>query len=234
MGRKNKRGRWAELEQMDFVFQPPMEEVFGKDFRLKGHWSSFFGNTNPIILELGCGKGEYTTGLARKYPEKNFIGVDIKGARMWRGAKTSKEEGLKNVAFLRTRIEWIGSFFGTGEVDEIWITFPDPQLKKRRTKKRLTHPVFLEQYRKFIKPVGLIHLKTDNAFLYNYTLEVAQYNKLDIRTASDDVYREYPGHLATEIQTFYEQQFLEEGKKIHYLSFSLPENGNLEHPPDEE
>jgi len=161
---KRKLQRFAEMETFANVIQPEFEEVFGKDFRLKGLWNKCqFHNENPVVLELGCGKGEYATGLAKHFPDKNFIGVDIKGSRMWRGATTALGEQLHNVMFLRTRIEMIGSFFGPDEVDEIWLTFPDPQLKKAR--KRLTSSRFLNSYRTFLKKSGIIHLKTDNDVL---------------------------------------------------------------------
>ena len=178
---KNKLSKWAEMENWDFVLQPGFDEIFGKDYRLKGKWKNdFFKNENPLVLELGCGKGEYTTGLAMRFPEKNFVGIDIKGARMWRGARTTFEHSLKNVAFLRTRIEFIRSFFGLAEVDELWITFPDPQMKIRRTKKRLTSPIFLNAYRAFLSPGGIVHLKTDNRQLYDYTLKVIEIGRAHV------------------------------------------------------
>ncbi|NOY38454.1 MAG: tRNA (guanosine(46)-N7)-methyltransferase TrmB [Chlorobi bacterium] len=233
MGRKNKSARWADLEQLEFVFQPPMVDVFGKDFHLKGKWHNFFKNQNPIVLELGCGKGEYTVGLAKMFPEQNFIGVDIKGARIWRGAITAQNEQLKNVAFIRTRVEWIHAFFDTKEVDEIWLTFPDPQLKKRRTKKRLTHPLFLNRYNTFLKPTGKIHLKTDNYDLYFYTQKVIRFNKLPIHINTDDLYQWSQTHPARQIQTFYEQKFLDQGMKIYYIQFSVPEKKIIKDIPDD-
>ncbi len=222
MGRKNKLARWAELETIDFVIQPAFEEVFGKDHPLKGEWGAeVFGNDHPLVLELGCGKGEYTIGLARRYPERNFVGVDIKGARMWRGAVTARDGGLTNVAFLRTRIELIDSFFARDEVSEIWITFPDPQPTKRRAKKRLTHPRFLERYARFLEDGGIVHLKTDNRALYEYTRKVVELNGLVVEECTDDLYGEGGNEEAAAIQTFYEQQFLEEGKRICYLRFRL-------------
>ncbi len=232
---KNKLARWAELEQMPFVVQPPFEEVFGKDHALKGKWGpGFFGNDHPIVLELGCGKGEYTVGLARRMPEKNFLGIDIKGARMWRGAVTARDEGLKNVGFLRTRIELIDSFFATDEISGIWITFPDPQPTRRRASKRLTHPRFLEKYRHILRPGGVIHLKTDNRPLYEYTLRVVQLNGFPIEEQTADLYGEAHGGVAAGIQTYYERQFLEEGKKICYLRFRLRKEGTVSDLPDEE
>ena len=163
------------MKTFDNVFQPSFKQVFQKDFKLKGQWASrYFRNENPIILELGCGKGEYTIGLAERFPDINFIGIDIKGARIWTGAKKAYLEKIPNVAFIRTRIEFINSFFSPAEVDEIWLTFPDPQLKKRRNKKRLTSARFLNLYRGFLKDRGIIQLKTDNPILYEYTLELAK------------------------------------------------------------
>ena len=180
-----------------------------------------FGNNNPLVLELGCGKGEYTVGLARLYPERNFMGLDIKGARIWKGAKTVHHEGIPNVAFLRTRIDFIRSFFAPGEVSELWITFPDPQEKRRRRKKRLTGALFLNMYREVLKDDALIHLKTDNASLYRDTLALVRYNGLRVEKGTSDLYQESWNDETTAIQTFYERNFLEEGAKIHYLSFRL-------------
>ncbi len=232
---KNKLARWAEMAEMAFVVQPPFEEVFGCDHSLKGRWGvDFFGNDHPIVLELGCGKGEYTVGLARRSPEKNFLGIDIKGARMWRGAVTARDEGLKNVGFLRTRIELLGSFFAAAEVAEIWITFPDPQPTRRRARKRLTHPRFLEMYRSILRPGGVIHLKTDNRPFYEYTLRVAELNAFPVEEHTSDLYAATREDAAGEIQTFYEQQFLEEGKKICYLRFRPEKEGPFTDLPDEE
>lgn len=220
---KAKISKFEEMKTFENVFQPSFEEVFGKDFRLKGKWGSeFFGNDHPITLELGCGKGEYSVGLARLFPERNFIGIDIKGARIWTGARLASEEGIRNVAFIRTRIEFINSFFTENEIDEIWLTFPDPQLKKRRNKKRLTSPRFLNSYRGFLRDGGSIHLKTDNAELFHYTLSVAELNGLPVRSATNDLYRGGQDSTAHGIQTFYEKQFLEAGLPIHYLAFELP------------
>jgi len=228
---KKKLERFAEMETFPNVIQPSFGEVFGRDYLLKGAWSSrAFGNDNPIVLELGCGKGEYTTGLARKFPGKNFIGVDIKGSRIWRGARTALSEHLDNVFFLRTHIEIIRSFFGKDEVDEIWLTFPDPQLKKVR--KRLTAPRFLNSYAGFLKPGGLIHLKTDSGELYNYTLEVARYNNLTIITASCDLYHSGLNSDILGIRTFYELQFLERGLRIYYLCFTLAHGKDIEEPEE--
>ncbi len=222
MGKK-KLSRFRELESLERVFQPPLEEIFGKDFHLKGRWCrDVFGNDHALILELGCGKGEYTVGLARNYPQKNFMGLDIKGARIWTGAKTAQNEGMTNVAFLRTRIDFISSFFAGNEVDEIWITFPDPQEKRRRLKKRLPGAHFLNMYRGFLKDEGKIHLKTDNLELYKDTLELIRKNDLPLEQYSTDVYKEGWSDEVVSIQTYYEQSFLDEGTKINYLRFRLP------------
>lgn len=220
---KNKLARFAENLQFPNMFQPSMEEC-KTGIAMKGNWrSDFFKNDNPIILELGCGKGEYTIGLAKKYPSVNFVGVDIKGARMWRGCKTSNEDKMDNVAFLRTRIQFLSSFFANNEVDEIWITFPDPQPQKEN--KRLTSPAFLERYRQVLKSKGKINLKTDDTNFYEYSLnEVVQAHEHSLLTAIDDLYNGKHPHLEVmDIQTFYEQRWLSEGKKIKFLSFQLKE-----------
>ena len=221
------------MKTLDNVFQPAFEEVIQNDFELKGHWASrYFRNNHPIILELGCGKGEYTIGLAERFPDINFIGVDIKGARIWTGARKAYLEKIPNAAFIRTRIEFVNSFFSPSEVDEIWLTFPDPQLKKRRHKKRLTAPRFLNLYRKFLNDEGIIHLKTDNPVLYEYTLELARHNKLRVEYATNDLYgSEYP-ELVHGIKTFYEKQFIEQGLNIHYLQFRLPSGKNIMEPAE--
>lgn len=223
MGSKNKLKRFKENETFTNVVQPSREEVIADSLKLKGNWKlNFFKNENPLILELGCGKGEYTVNLARKYPEKNFIGVDIKGARMWRGAKTALEEGLDNAGFLRTQIELIDCIFAENEVDEIWITFPDPQIKYKRTKHRLTNKEFLNKYRLILKPDGFVHLKTDSEFMHGYTLGLLHGLDEDITYAHHNVYgNEYSPDEVTEIQTYYESQYLEVGKKITYIRFKL-------------
>lgn len=181
-----------------------------------------FGNDHALILELGCGKGEYTVGLARNYPQKNFMGLDIKGARIWTGARTAQDEGLSNVAFLRTRIDFINSFFARDEIDEIWITFPDPQEKRRRLKKRLPGAHFLNIYRAFLKDEGKVHLKTDNLQLYTDTMELVRFNDLPLEQYSTDVYNESWSNEVVSIQTYYERSFLAEGTKINYICFRLP------------
>ena len=219
---KNKWARFQENQTFPCLHQPDFNEVFGKDWPLKGRWNrEVFGKEAPICLELGCGKGEYTLALAHKYPDRHFIGIDIKGARLWRGAKTATEEALSNVAFLRTRIECVESFFAANEVSEIWITFPDPQLAKAR--KRLTHPIFLERYRTFLRPQATIHLKTDSRELYDFTYDVLHTLHYPIIHACPDI---YGSGLNKEIdilsvRTFYEAQYLTMGKAITYLAFSL-------------
>jgi tRNA (guanine-N7-)-methyltransferase len=219
---KNKLARWNELDSFDNVIQPEIGEVAGKDHPIKGKWNSeIFKNKNHLVLELGCGKGEYTVGLATKFPDKNYIGVDIKGARMWRGAKTSNENKLQNVAFLRTRIEFITSFFTTDEVDEIWVTFPDPHPGGKNSNKRLTSPWFLNLYRQFLKNKGIVHLKTDNTELYSYTKSVVEYNQQEILFSTDDLYSETLPDDILSIRTHYENIFLKAGLKINYIKFRL-------------
>ncbi len=222
---KNKLKRFQENEQMSHVVQPTREELIQSEFGLQGNWASdFFQNKNPIIVELGCGKGEYTVGMARHFPNKNFIGVDIKGSRMWVGAKQSQEEEMKNVAFLRMQIQDITYAFETNEVSEIWITFPDPQIKYRRQKLRLTHPAFLKKYKDILQEGGKMHLKTDSEFLFGYTQGVLTALHLPIYLAQNDVYGNQPDNLppyVSEIQTHYEKIFSEEGKNITYLQFGL-------------
>ncbi len=231
---KNKLRRFQELETFDQVFQPPFEEVFSKDYFLKGRWSKeVFGNDNAMVLELGCGKGEYTVGLARRHPEKNFMGIDIKGARIWKGAKTAREEHMGNVAFLRTRIDFIGSFFDRDEVEEIWITFPDPQEKRRRQKKRLTGSLFLNKYRRFLQDDGAVHLKTDNKGLYRYSLELVRFNNLPVERFTEDLYGEDWDDEALRIQTCYESKFCREGAPIRYLKFRLPAGQEIKEIADE-
>jgi len=225
---KNKLARWNELGTYVNVIQPEIGDVFSKDHPVKGRWKKdLFKNENSLILELGCGKGEYTTGLAALHTENNYIGVDIKGARIWRGAKTSNDNKMPNVAFLRTRIEFISSFFSTDEVDEIWITFPDPHPGGRQANKRLTSPPFLNSYRRFLKEKGVIHLKTDNTELFRYTKRVAEKNNLEIVYSTEDLYGADREILS--IKTHYEKLFLEKGMKINYLSFRLEREKNIEY-----
>ncbi|NJW53028.1 tRNA (guanosine(46)-N7)-methyltransferase TrmB [Salinimicrobium oceani] len=223
MGSKNKLRRFRENETFANVVQPTREEVVDGDFYLKGNWSeNFFKNNKPIVLELGCGKGEYSVGLAQAFPEKNFLGIDIKGARFWRGAKTALEEGLDNVGFLRSQIELIDLLFAEDEVDEIWITFPDPQIKYKRTKHRMTNSEFLQKYKKILKPQGLVNLKTDSEFMHGYTLGLLHGEGHEVIQANHDVYKnEYSPKEVTGIQTFYEKQYLEQGKPITYVQFRI-------------
>ncbi len=219
MGNKNKLQRFAENLTFSNLFQYRYEEVVN-GFFLKGKWKQvFFNNDHPLTLELGCGKGEYTVEMARRYPQKNFIGVDIKGARMWRGLKTSQQENLKNVAFIRTRIELSEYYFGREEVDELWITFPDPQVKASRERKRLTSPRFLERYVLFLKSDAIIHLKTDALLLYDYTREVIEQGGHILLEANEDIYGSGIDNEITQIQTFYEKKWLKYNTKIKYLAF---------------
>ena len=216
---KKKLERFAEMETFEHVFHAHYEIVKDADFEMKGKWSSFFGNDKPIIVELGCGKGEYTVGLAEKYPENNYIGIDVKGARIWRGAKETLSKGLKNVAFIRTRIDFITKIFAENEISEIWVTFPDPQKDKRR--KRLTSPMFLERYKTILKPGGFVNLKTDSRVMYLYTSSLAKTNNYNITINTDDLYNTKGISDDLEIRTFYEQMFLDEGKNITYIKFEL-------------
>jgi tRNA (guanine-N7-)-methyltransferase len=219
------------MKGFDRVIEPPFEDVFRSEHELRGKWhSEWFRNDNPIILELGCGRGEYTVGLAGLYPGRNIIGIDIKGARMWRGAKDAHVLQLRNATFLRTRIEVTGSFFAPGEVDEIWLTFPDPQMKRIREKKRLSGPQFLNLYRKYLKDGGIVHLKTDCRGLYDYTLALAQVNGLEIIHSVTDLHREMPGDPLLSIRTHYEEMFLKQGVPITYLSFRLPDEKEIVSP----
>lgn len=223
MGSKNKLKRFRENEQFDNVVQPDREAISSGNFNLRGRWNEHFKNDNPIVLELGCGKGEYTVGLARQNANKNFIGVDIKGARLWRGAKTALEEDLTNVAFLRTQIELVDELFAENEVSEIWITFPDPQIKYKRTKHRMTNQEFLKKYKYILKENGLVHLKTDSEFMHGYTLGLLQGLDLKIIYANHDVYKnEGSPKEVLGIQTFYENQYLEQKKPITYIQFQIP------------
>lgn len=222
MSGKDKIRKFRENLTFECLIQPTTEEVLGKDHPIKGHWhEKVFKNQNPIVLELGCGKGEYTIALSQRYPDKNFIGVDIKGARLWKGAKYATENALPNVAFLRTRIEFITSLFAENEVAEIWVTFADPQPNK--PKKRLTSHQFLAKYKTFLKPDGIIHLKTDSILLHESTLEVIREGGHKLLEANNDIYAP-ESHVAeeiTSIKTFYESQFLAKGMPITYLKFVL-------------
>lgn len=222
MSGKDKIRKFRENLTFECLIQPTTEEVLGKDHPIKGHWhEKVFKNQNPIVLELGCGKGEYTIALSQRYPDKNFIGVDIKGARLWKGAKYATENALPNVAFLRTRIEFITSLFAENEVSEIWVTFADPQPNK--PKKRLTSHQFLAKYKTFLKPDGIIHLKTDSILLHESTLEVIREGGHKLLEANNDIYAP-DSHVAeeiTSIKTFYESQFLAKGMPITYLKFVL-------------
>ena len=226
---KNKQIKFAEMEVLKNVFQPKHKEIFQTDYFLKGHWQEkIFQNNHPIVLEIGCGKGEYTVGLSQLYPEKNFIGIDIKGARMWHGAKTSLEKVLSNPDFLRIYAEMLESVFAPCEISEIWITFPDPQMAKAR--KRLTGSRFLNLYKKILIPNGLIHLKTDSPFLFTYTTELIRQNQLKAFVCTADLYQEEGQNKILGIQTFYEQQWLSRGKTIKYLQFSLEERKLIQEP----
>jgi tRNA (guanine-N7-)-methyltransferase len=223
VGSKNKLKRFKDNESFANVIQPSREEVINNALDLKGNWGSkIFKNNHPITLELGCGKGEYTVALARRYPNRNFIGIDIKGARFWRGAKTALEDSLPNVMFLRTQIELVDYLFNQSEIAEIWITFPDPQIKYQRTKHRMTNPSFLGRYKQILAPEGLLHLKTDSEFMHGYTLGLLEGIGATVLYAHHDVYgNEYSPKEVTEIQTFYEKQYLEVNKKITYLKCKL-------------
>ncbi len=228
MGGKGKLQKWAEMETFNNVTQPTMDEVLRKDYTLKGKWrTEIFKNDNPIVLELGCGKGEYTVGMAERYPNKNFIGVDIKGNRIWRGAKTAFENKMSNVHFLRTQIDHIVSFFAENEVDEIWITFPDPQPKDRLERKRLTSPMFINRYATFLKPEGIIHLKTDHEGFFQYTLDEVERCNFKLLESTFSLYNEMAEDLDPKtqeilnIKTFYEKLFTAKGHSIHYCRFQL-------------
>ena len=223
MGSKNKLKRFEENDTFDNVYQPTREEVVGELFALKGKWNSdFFKNDHPIIVELGCGKGEYAVGLAERNPNKNYIGIDVKGARFWRGAKSAVEAKMTNVAFVRTQIELVDFIFANQEVDEIWITFPDPQIKYKRTKHRMTNSEFLQLYKKILKPDGIVNLKTDSEFMHGYTLGLLHGEGHEVLYANHNVYvNEGSPKEVTDFQTFYEKQYLAVNKAITYIKFKI-------------
>ncbi|HEX2616542.1 MAG TPA: tRNA (guanosine(46)-N7)-methyltransferase TrmB [Flavobacteriales bacterium] len=225
---KNKLNRFAQNDRFDHVVQPAFADLQRGDFPLKGKWNAdFFEREAPLVLELGCGRGEYTTGLAALKPQCNYLGVDIKGARIWRGALTAVEQGLHNVGFLRTHVDHVLQCFGAHEASEIWLTFSDPQPSKAKARKRLTSPLFLARYKQVLRPGGLIHLKTDSSLLYEYTLEQIAAHKLPLFEQSADVYGELMARVPPEeqavlgIRTYYERMWLDEGKKIHYVRFGI-------------
>ena len=226
---KNKLSKFADMERYPHVFQCPYAQLQQEQFAMQGKWASdFFHNDNPIVLELGCGRGEYTVGLAERFPDMNFIGVDIKGSRMWSGATDSLRKGMKNVAFLRTNIEIIDRFFAPNEVSEIWLTFSDPQMKKAT--KRLTSTYFMQRYRHFLVDGGIVHLKTDSNFMFTYTKYMVEHNALPVEFATDDLYHSGLVDDILGIQTYYEKQWLSRGLNIKYLKFRLPQSGNLSEP----
>ena len=226
---KNKLSKFADMEQYPHVFQCPYSQLSQEGFEMRGKWASdFFRNSNPVVLELGCGRGEYTVGLAEKFPNMNFIGVDIKGSRMWAGATESLQKGMKNVAFLRTNIEIIDRFFAPGEVSEIWLTFSDPQMKKAT--KRLTSTYFMERYRRFLVDGGIVHLKTDSNFMFTYTKYMVEHNALPVEFVTDDMYHSGLVDDILGIQSYYEKQWLSRGLNIKYLKFRLPQSGSLSEP----
>jgi len=223
MGSKNKLKRFQENNTFKHVIQPDIKEIIRKNHLFKGNWHKFFfKNNNPIYLELGCGKGEYSTFLAKKNPEKNFIGIDIKGARFWHGAKLSQKNNLENICFLRIKIEHLEKFFADSEIEEILITFPDPQFKFNRTKHRLTNSKFLKIYSSILKPNGLVHLKTDSDFMFGYSLGILEGKDLKIKYAHHDIYNNKSSpEISRQVQTYYEKMFLKESKKIKFLSFTF-------------
>ena len=230
---KGKLAKFADMDKYENVFQYPFSTFAERPFTMQGRWrEEYFHNENPIVLELGCGKGEYTVELAKLYPDRNFIGVDIKGARMWTGATQALHEGLKNVAFLRTNIEIIDRFFAAEEVQEIWLTFSDPQMKNPR--KRLTSTYFMERYRRFLIDGGIIHLKTDSNFLYTYTSLMIERNQLPVIEQTDDLYHDTNLSPLTvqllNIRTYYEAMWIARGLNIKYMKWQLPREGKLEEP----
>lgn len=236
----DKLRKFAENETFSCLLQPSAQELLAdgyfnlRDHAVKGHWAERFGNDRPIVLELGCGKGEYTVALAERDPERNYIGVDIKGARLWKGAKYTTEHALPNVAFLRTRVEFISAFFAPGEVSEVWLTFSDPQYRSENS--RLCSPLFLERYRNFLRPGGIVHLKTDSRFLHEYARAVCAANGLQVLACTQDLYAEPDGiqPVVREVKTFYENLFLQQGYPITYLSFVIDHDGPFLSPRDPE
>ncbi|MBR1632346.1 MAG: tRNA (guanosine(46)-N7)-methyltransferase TrmB [Bacteroidales bacterium] len=241
----DKLRKFAENETFSCLIQPSADELLSdgflhlRDHAMKGHWAERLkaasGDPAEIVLELGCGKGEYTLELARRNPQNIYIGVDIKGARLWRGAKTATQEALPNVAFLRTRIEFINAFFAPGEVSQIWLTFSDPQMKSENS--RLTSPVFLERYRKFLRPGGTVHLKTDSRFLHEYTKAVVAVNGFRLLACTDNLYGDALGGIPAEVrevQTYYESMFLRQGLPISYMAFTIDGDGPIAYPRDPE
>ncbi|MBJ04799.1 MAG: tRNA (guanosine(46)-N7)-methyltransferase TrmB [Flavobacteriales bacterium] len=218
---RNKLKKFEELNRMAQVFQPSRDEILKNNFSIKGEWCKKFNNSNPIVLELGCGKGEYTINLAKMFPQKNYIGIDIKGSRIHTGATLANKESLVNVSFIRTQIEYLENIFSNNEISEIWITFPDPQIKYHRRKKRLTHPSFLSMYSNILKPGGLVHLKTDSMFLHGYTLGLSESSSLKVHKSIHDIYSVYSNDPKLNIKTYYEQKFLKNQCPISYLSFSF-------------
>ncbi len=231
---KNKLARFEESKTFLNFFQHSYKEIIANGFSLKGNWhKNYFKNNNPIILELGCGKGEYTLGLAQKNPNINYIGIDVKGARIWRGAKTATKNKMQNVAFVRSRIEMIENYFAKDEVSEIWITFPDPQARKRRTKKRLTGSRFLSSYTNILKENGFINLKTDSNLLFDYTKALVEKNNFKAITVNNNIYNnpEIPFELT--IKTYYEQKFLDQGENINYIKFLISRYIDIQEPDDD-
>ena len=226
---KNKLEKFADMASYPHVFEYPYSAVDNVPFEMKGNWhKEFFKNNNPIVLELGCGRGEYTVGLGRMFPDVNFVGVDIKGARMWTGATESLESGMQNVAFLRTNIEIIDRFFAPDEVAEVWLTFSDPQMKKAT--KRLTSTYFMERYRKFLIDGGIIHVKTDSNFMFTYTKYMIEKNQLPVDVMTEDLYHSGMADEILGIRTYYEQQWLDRGLNIKYIKFHLPQSDELQDP----
>lgn len=226
---KNKLEKFADMASYPHVFEYPYSAVDNVPFEMKGNWhKEFFKNNNPIVLELGCGRGEYTVGLGRMFPDVNFIGIDIKGARMWTGATESLESGMQNVAFLRTNIEIIDRFFAPDEVAEVWLTFSDPQMKKAT--KRLTSTYFMERYRKFLIDGGIIHVKTDSNFMFTYTKYMVEKNQLAVDVMTEDLYHSGMADEILGIRTYYEQQWLDRGLNIKYIKFHLPQSVELKEP----